>query len=356
MFYQLIALVSLFFVAAESCFADNCCTSNCCAQSLEIGVGWRRDTINWKVDDYSDSFLDVTAFSQHHIRDMDMYTCYAKARWVDTCYYIRLDGDYGTMYKGRSHETFGVESPFLRRLGGSAEISTSDPIKRRGEAYDFNIAFGYPLNFDYCRCCCIIPTVGFSFHRQQFQIDHDIDSLFSSCCSGSSCFSSDGPFRNRRDRRRERRRERHEFAGIVTRLERQELTRRERRILNLIGECAFNREDGLRFTWYSPYVGTDIYCALDSCWTLFAELEAHIFGQCHRKRDTDTALVSVNEYHSTGKAYGFNGVVGVTLTMQEGWYATLTTDLRWWHSNARNFEDHLEWRSAGVNFAFGYIW
>ncbi len=157
-----------------------------CQQSADISLGWRRDALHWKMRGLESSYVSGRADSKILFKKMDSYTISGNAKWADHFYYIRLSGEYGSSYKGRALEHFRINSPLLCC---PIEVNTSDPIKRRSEVYDFNIAAGYP----FCFCCSrltVVPLIGFSFHRQHLRVKHDKNKYCCCCCCGSYCCSS----------------------------------------------------------------------------------------------------------------------------------------------------------------------
>lgn len=99
-------------------------------------------------------------------------------------------------------------------------------------------------------------------------------------------------------------------------------------------------------------MGVDIAYALDCRWTIAAQLEAHFLDHCHRKRHSFTGIDFVDDYHKTGKAYGFNGTVYTTFLIGNCYHAILSVDIKYWKADAHH--DTLEWNSAGAHLTLGY--
>lgn len=332
---------------ACGCFGD-CCTS------AEIGIGWRRDSLDWDVDhlhqhSYS-CYFDGSASSHIEFDDIDMYTAYAKIKWIGEAYTIRLSAQYGTTEKGRAEENFKFHSDLI---GETVRVHTDDPIKRRSEVYDFNGAVGYPFIL-YHQRLNITPLIGFSFHRQHLRVKqdeysshsfvvdsynpfsfYDYSSYYSSSNYFSGSYSSDSsdlnpyfiynPFSDCSDPT----------------------------IASALGLSAFHHTNTYRFTWYGFYLGVDLAYALDPCWTIFTELEWHFYDNCHRKRKSNTGVYFVDRYHHKHWAQGFNGSVGAVWLLGTCWYATATVDFKYWSSH--DHRDNLRWKSVGTNLALGYI-
>jgi hypothetical protein len=307
------------------------------------------------------------AKSRIHFNDIDSYTLSAKAKWAGPSFYVRLSAEYGLSDKGRARERFNLNSPWLFC---PISVETSDPVKRRSEVYDFNGAVGYPFTFFHCRLN-VIPLVGFSYHRQRLRVKQDEKCCYShsssgcyDCCDDSSCgccldccdccspnytcseffdcHSSDSffvrscnPFYCSPSH--------NPFGSPCS----------DPTIASALGLWNPHRTSNYRFTWYGFYLGADLAYAVDCCWTLFTELEFHFLDHCHRKRDSQTGVYFVDDYHKKKLAYGFNGVLGTTYCIANCWYGTLSVDFNWWKSDAKH--DHLEWKKVGAKIGLGYM-
>ena len=206
-------LVGILITSPVSAFCDtlfsffsinDCCgCSSSCCQNLELDLGWRRDQLDWKLSDLNSDYVSGSVDDHILFKDINSYTVSAQAKWFSSYYYIRVSGEYGSTEKGRAHEHFHIESPYFYY---PITVHTSDPIKRRSEMYDLNIAAGYPLAFFDCRLS-VVPLVGFSFHRQHLRVklpdESSSDSyvrarsssrFFREHSSSSFFVSSDNPF------------------------------------------------------------------------------------------------------------------------------------------------------------------
>jgi hypothetical protein len=325
-----------------------------CCQSVDVSVGWRRDSLDWKMKDLESSYIDADAKSHIHFHKIDSYTCSAKARWVDSFYYIRLSGEYGTTEKGRARELFKIHSPFLR---SPVDVETSAPIKRRSEVWDVDLAVGYPFSFLECRLS-VISMIGFSFHRQRLRVKSNeshccCHSSSSSSCSSSSstcpcsdyyssCSSSSSLFKLCSS---------NHFLSYLSSNPFSSYESPE--IADALGLCTHHRTSMYRFTWYGFYLGADIAYALDSCWTLYTELEYHFFDSSNRKRKSWTGVSFIDSHHDKGWAYGFTGTLGVNYCWCDCWYGTLGVDFKWW--KAPDEHENLYWRMVGAKIGIGYV-
>lgn len=325
-----------FFSSNDSCSG---CSGTCC-QSFDIEVGWRRDSLDWKLKDLHSSYVSGDVDDHIFFKDINSYTISGHAKWVSSEYYIRVSAEYGLTDKGRAHEYFKIDSPFLY---GPIRVETSDPIKRRSEVYDFDAAIGYPFAFFDCRLS-VIPLIGFSFHRQHLRVklpkessyyyssyyySHftSSSSFFSHHSSSSFFVSSDSP-----------------FIGFPS--SDPFSSPSDPNIASALGLSNPHRTSTYRFTWYGFYLGANIEYAMDSCWTLFWDTEFHFLDNCHRKRKSWTGVYFVDDYHEKGFAYGFNNSIGVNYYMCNCWYGTLSVDFDWW--KAHSHRDELHWKKVGA--------
>ncbi len=326
----LATLSSTFTYASCSCW----CSDDCC-QSLEFAVGWRRDTLKWKVKDMESSYCSsMNADSRIRFDDIDMYTLSGKLRWVGRNYYIRLSGMYGLSDKGRAKQHFNIEDSSLFCYEDSISVNTDNHIKRRSEFYDFELAVGYPLEFCSCRLI-VVPLIGFSYDRQRIRVREKHH--HSSSSSSSSYFSVDSsnPFKSCESS--------NPFSCSSS----------TRNIASEIGLSNQKDSANYRFSWYGPLAGVDIAYALDECWTLFTELEGLFLNNLHRKRKSWTGVGFVDDYHHKGWAYGFDALVGTTFMIQGNWFSTISIEYKWWKGHSKN--DELHWKSVNVNASIGYI-
>lgn len=345
MFKSLVPLITLAYALfVTSLFAG--CTQSPCCQSVDIEIGWRRDSLDWKTRRLHSSYISGHVNDHIHFKDINSYTISGQAKWVSSDYYIRCSAEYGLTDKGRAHERFNIRSPYLYYPLG---VHTSDPIKRRSEVYDFDAAVGYPLAFFCCRLS-VIPLIGFSFHRQHLRVKQDDDESYSSSSYSSSSsissseffhyhssssfyLSSYNPFRYSPSS--------NPFSSPS-----------DPNIASSLGLSNPHRTSTYRFTWYGFYLGTDIAYALDSCWTLFWNTEFHFLDNCRRKRKSWTGVYFVDDYHEKGFAYGFNNIVGITYYIANCWYTTLSVDFNWWKAHSKH--DELYWKKVGAKIGLAY--
>jgi hypothetical protein len=369
MFMRFFAFTLLFItsIATELSAAD-------CCQSIDITAGWRRDRLDWKNKDIhpsysSNSSASTRANSKINFTDINSYTLSGEAKWIGSCFYIRLSGDYGLTYDGRAHEKFKIEDSVL--YYDSLRAHTSDPIKRNSEVYDFNLAVGYPFSF----CCSrfyVAPLIGFSFHRQHLRVkQHEhysssSSSSYSCICPYPSCsscslycpsYGSSSLFSSSRSKSLSSSdfyvdSSSNPFGYFLSGNPFSSDSSSDERIASALGLINHHRTDNYRFTWYGFYLGIDGAYALDCDWTIYTELEAHFLDTCHQKRKSWTGVDCVDSFHHEGWAYGFNGELGIVYSLRTCWYVKAAVDFKWWNSESHH--DNLYWKTVGANLGLGY--
>lgn len=306
-------VMALLLAVPTALFAStDCC--GCSNNSIEFGMGWRRDNLNWKIEDLrGDSSasvppLDITD-SKMEFEDIETYMVNARAKFVDYAYYIRLEADYGWSDKGRAEEKVSISNSF-----DSFSASLSDPVKRRSELYDFSGAVGYPMLF--CnRRWQVVPLVGFSFHRQYIRVEnelHDDQILPEDLEELSDCASSPS--------------------------------------FNSCGHVVFLSHH--RLTWYGPFVGIDLGVALSCDWSLWLDFEYH-YGRCNRKRESSFGVHPLDHYHFTDYAHGISGIAGTNIFFCDNWFGGLYVEFRTWKS--AHSDDEIHWRSIAFNANLGLL-
>lgn len=377
-------LICVMFISASSALSASCCG----CQSAEITVGWRRDDLNWRTRNVKSSEICGRANSQIHFKDINSYTLSGNLTWMGKYYYVRFSAEYGLTDKGRAREIFKLKSPLLY---DTVTVATSDPIKRRSEVYDFDLALGYPFSC-VCNRLLIIPLVGFSWHRQHLRVKQDLRSCSSYYYCDSSycsprCYDYDYDdsydfytFSRARSRYSSSSSSSHSYcccpSSSSSRYCKSSSSSEfdvssynpfryspssdpfaspsSSTIAESLGLITDHRTDNYRFTWYGFYLGLNLAYALDSSWTLYGEFEGHFLNNCHRKRKSWTGVYFVDDYHHKGWAYGYNSSVGFIYSLCDCWYATVAVDYKWWKGDSQKNHDQLRWQSVGVRTGVGY--
>jgi hypothetical protein len=335
-------LLVIFSFVSSLLLADSCCDFTC-YRTADISVGWRRDNLDWKNKDFGS--YSANAKSHIHFKKIDFYTLNAEISWLASSFYIRCSADYGLSDKGRADQKFKLDSPLLQY---PIHVHTDNPVKRRSEVYDFDLAFGYPFTFCDCRLA-IIPVIGFSFHRQHLRVKtnkhaHNYSSgSFSEYTHGNDFYSSSSYFDVLSS---------NPFASYQSSNPFASSSSSDQNIAYELGLHNSHHTNAYRFTWYGFYIGTDIGYEIDDCWSLFSELEFHFLNRCHQKCHTWTGVHFVDDYHNESWAYGFNGTFGVTYTFSSCWYTLLAVDFKCWKGSEHH--DQLSWKTSSAKIGVGY--
>jgi hypothetical protein len=357
MLKSLIKIISCLFILITA-FSDAACIGcgggcGCdpCIQTSEIGIGWRRDDVDWRARKIIDSTSSDRSVAASLLRfdEVDMWVAHAKTKWIGEAYYIRLSAEYGKTFKGKTYEDFAARRPFfLETVDGHVELH----MKRRNEAFDFTGAVGYPLLLCYNRLT-LIPTIGFSYHRQLWSVRYPHVTLSvlcpspetplcDKCCHDLPDFVGESTTRSSSDE-------------VFDPFDPNESTS-DIPFAALLGfPLPFRSTNAFRFIWYGPFIGVDAAYAVDETWSLFTELEWHVYCNCHRRRKSFTGLEAVDHYHKQGRAYGLNGTIGTGVDLGTCWYTTINVDFKWWKSYKTD-KDRVSWRSIGAHITLGYTY
>ncbi|MCE2982028.1 MAG: autotransporter domain-containing protein [Parachlamydia sp.] len=181
-----------------SCSAANAFWPEATDSSLEIGVGYRRDTLEWKTsadlvcsNDCDESYTSSPFGVSSHLKwkNLHIWQIEAKGEYV-TCdgIYFRASGDYGWINSGKN-----TDSDYMR-FGDCSDVEFScTHASVRGHVYDADVAVGY--EFKLCDdSFSITPLVGYSWKGQHLR---DRNLKFGSCCAEGfdsslvrSCYST----------------------------------------------------------------------------------------------------------------------------------------------------------------------
>lgn len=174
--YILTLMASLLSCSAASAFWPEATDSN-----LEIGVGYRNDTIKWKTEakipvggsvEGSGSGNKLKLSSDLHWKDLSIWFIEGRGKYV-TCDNIYLRGsiDYGWITSGKVTDTDKVD--FDNGFEGNSSSSGFDfarsKANTKGNVYDGKIAIGY--QFKWCDdSLSIAPLVGYAWQGQHLRM------------------------------------------------------------------------------------------------------------------------------------------------------------------------------------------
>lgn len=349
--------------------------------SLEIGVGYRQDTLQWSTSVrndssyYSDNYdcceilkelVMPLADVDSHVKwkNLSIWQIEAKGKYV-TCdnLYLRANADYGWITSGKnidkdyvvssnySADGCGCGSGSGYNSGNEFEIARSKSSVS-GTVYDAKIAVGY--QFKWCDdSLAIAPLVGYSWHGQHFKDSHLQQEFFGDetveVLGGRSYYSSYyyGNYSND-----------YSYDG-----------------------CSYGGNNSSYHTrWSGPFIGFDFDyrfgCGCEAEWELFGSYEFHwasFNSKAHWVLIED--LVDGFKQHAKN-AYGNVFNIGVKWDFCECWTLAVKGEFQWWwadrgHDRAELAEGragnvdidcytkfpvhNIKWNSASISVDLGMV-
>jgi hypothetical protein len=325
-----IAATTVVSISAYS-FADS--------EAVQIGLGYRQDSIKWKLEDFG--VINPRADAHLHYRDLEIVLIGGKAKTNFGCNgYARVCFDYGWVLDGRLREKVELrdrsEAEHFRNNGVLVEgdyATATIKNREKGNSYvwDLNFAVGYPID---CGCSSFqfAPMIGFSWDRQHLKFKSNRDLNFSEDFSdgsfvvavddSSSSDSSDFPFSSSSSSSDSSRRD------------------------------SSSHRSTFQTSYWGPWVGFDVYYNCQSCWNVFGEFELH-FGRAERKANSRVGIDFLDGYSATKNFWGPTFRVGGNYNFCDCWYMEGAVSYLYWMSYG--CRDRLYWSSATVRFDLGYI-
>jgi hypothetical protein len=296
--------------------------------SIEIGVGYRSDSLSWETSvDTIDFTLGVPANFTSNVKwkKLDIWQIEAKGKFV-TCDDIYLRGyvDYGWVTHGHVNAT--VDEEIL--LAGFEEVEIFDFSADSNKGHVFDISGGIGYQFRMCDdTFSIAPIVGYSYHSQHLDITGDEDD-FTSPVTGFTATSSD--------------------------------------VLSTY-----------KARWRGPWLGLDLEYRVCCDWTLYAGYEYH-WARYYARGEWGLRSDLPNGFsHHAKRAHGQIFTVGTRWDFCGGWSASVNGTFQWWRAKRGTdravltefvvggndeFEvvekiplEHVQWCSAGVSIDVGYL-
>lgn len=164
-----------------SCSAASAFWPEATVSSLEIGVGYRNDSVKWKRDlshgcscDYNSGYSysgGSECDEELKWKDLNIWLIEARGKYV-TCdnVYLRGSIDYGWITSGKlKHRPgFGFDCCDCFDGGDYYDFSSNRNKHVKGNVWDGKLAVGY--QFRWCdECLAIAPVVGYSWHGQEYR-------------------------------------------------------------------------------------------------------------------------------------------------------------------------------------------
>lgn len=284
---------------------------------FEIGLGYRQDSILWKMEDHGE--VNPRVESDLHFKDLEIVVLGARFKGMLGCnIYTRTSFDYGWVVDGSMREELQIvnrhgTSHFDHNGVFTDGRYTKAVVHNResGNSYvwDFNIAFGMPYQCG-CEGLQIAPMLGFSYDRQQIKV-HNRERIFANLD--------------------------HHFASIET------------------GEHTDKKcksRNTYKASWWGPWLGFDLSYISDNCWTFFGEFEVHI-GRIERERHSSVGVPFFDRYDRTKCFWGTTTKLGANYILCDNVYVEGAISYLHWTSTSHR--DDLYWSSGSVRFDVGYM-
>ena len=342
--------------------------------SLEVGVGYRQDRLEWKTSSHfdssssgSDSYYSDNELvgaprrlrSELKWRRLQIVQIEARGKYV-TCdnIYLRACGDYGWICSGKNTDSDFVTlgQGFEDRSGSEFEFAHSRS-KARGNVYDARIAVGY--QFKMCDdSFSIAPLAGWSWHGQRIRDRHLRHDSYS--YDESFGFDDEPLVVNQGARARSSSSYFDTYGSDSS------------------SSSSHGNHSRYHARWNGPFVGFDfdyrLGCACE--WDIFGSYEFH-WARYHAKARWNLRTDLFDGFQQRAKsAYGNLFNIGVKYDFCECWTLAVKGEFQWWNAHhgrdrAKTFASHLgnvktdafltiplknvKWQSAAVMVDLGMI-
>jgi hypothetical protein len=284
------------------------------AQGIQIGLGYRQDSIKWNIHDHN--LLNESVKSSLHFKDLEILLLGFKYKGLLGCtIYTRTSFDYGWVLDGRKRER-NTEREYseVRHFGNNgieaegeyALTSFTNRTKNDSYVWDFNFGLGKPIDNCWCPDLKFAPMIGFSYDRHHLKFKHHRDSSSSDCDSSSSSSSS----------------------------------------------CSESNGNSFQTSFWGPWIGFDVCYNSQGCWNIFGEFELH-FGRAERSQRAINGYEGIDRFSSTKDFWGPTFRLGANYMFCENWYLEGTLSYLYWMSCGCS--NHLYWNSGSVRLDVGYM-
>lgn len=271
--------------------------------NIELGVGYRRDKLEWNTRSCCEVPIDGVGFpinlgSKLEWKNLNIWQIEARGKYV-TCDNIYLRGyiDYGWITSGRvsdkddfsccSNDCNDCDNGFCGFDDCDDCCFSRQSCKtKKGHVYDASLGIGYQF-----RMCddsfAITPIVGYSWHGQHLNMSNGKDSCCDTC--DDDCCSDS-------------------FSGLKSR---------------------YNTR------WNGPWIGFDLDYRLACDWSIFGGYEFH-WAKYHAKGKwnlrNDFCDLPDGFTHSSNRAWGNIVNLGVRWDFCDCWTASLTGQWMGWEA------------------------
>jgi hypothetical protein len=318
-----------FMASLLSCSVAHAFWPEATVSSLEVGVGYREDSLKWKNgtrfdDSYSYSYGDsiyeedagIVAFplvvrDKHEWKNLKIWQIEAKGTYI-TCdnIYLRASGDYGWLTNGKHHNksALGFADESYSDYSDDYAYGTFSNSKHvKGHVYDADIAIGYQF-----RLCddsfSFTPLVGYSWNGQHIKNRHHNNDYSTYVEDG---ISSDSSYY-------------YDYYDYYS--------------------YGSSNKNKFHTRWNGPFVGFDFDYRFCCDWAFFGGYEFH-WATYHAKNHSE--FINVNQRAKT--AYGHEFDLGVKWDFCDCW----TLAVVWKYKNF--WADHGRQRTLASEGEFGNV-
>jgi len=291
---------------------------------LELGVGYRQDSITWNVKERGT--LNPRTEVDLHFKDLEIFLINLRGKsTLGGCCdsYVRIDADYGWIFDGKCREKTEKTRRHQRdtrefRHGGYTEeghyhsvVLHNDVKNGNSFVWDLDLGFAYPIEWGCSENFKIAPAIGFALNSQHIRVKDR--SKYGEAIHHSDSSDSDHHHRHYHTRK----------SG-----------------------------SHFRTQMWGPWVGFDFTYNNESFWNLYGEFELH-FGRARRHRDSSLGNKYFDHYTRTKFFWGPSIKVGADYVFCECWYADASVQYSKYFSDANR--DNFDWASASIKFDVGYL-
>lgn len=375
-----------------SCSAVSAFWPEATDSSLEVGVGYRRDTLEWKTsshfnssygcsspsydnsgcnqfcnDDFNGCNLPGGVNSHLKWKNLNIWQIEANGKYV-TCdsLYLRFNADYGWITSGKNTDSdnfSGCRDNFISFSNGFGDDCYSSNrefgrshSKVKGHVYDVRLAVGY--QFKWCDdSLSVSPLVGYSWHGQHLQ-DRHLRQRFSNNCDD---FCDDDFFASARS---------HSCYSSFDSCSVDSC--------DSYSSCGGNHSR-YNTRWNGPFIGFDFDWRFGCCceWDIFGTYEFHWADYNASARwNLRTDFQDGKFRHHAKTAYGSIFDIGVKWDFCECWTLAVKGEFQWfWADHGRDrakiaeggcgnvrekcylsipLKD-IKWESAGISIDVGMV-
>lgn len=319
--------------------------------SLEIGVGYRNDSIKYKrefspfssgSDSYGNNYnnSEFNTNSSLDWKNLNIWFIEARGKYVTCdCVYLRGSVDYGWITSGKlkNKEDYGFGSGYF---DNSFSFSGRDKSHVKGNVYDAKIAVGY--QFKWCdEALSIAPLVGYSWHGHELRNGRHGDSSYSSY-SPSSCDSYDS------------------YYSYYSDCSYSDYSSSSSSSSSSFSSSSSDKHHKLTDRWNGVFIGFDLDYRFCCEWNFFFNYEYH-WAQFHAKEHGHNRLLFNNNLDNSESGYerhckshihanNASGNVidfGVEWDLCDCWVLGLRAEFQWWTARHAHERTKVVDRSCG---------